>query len=135
MHLVNGIITVMQEQAIADTKALVESSTTQMLSGIWNGIVVMQASQISVAFNETFVHTLVSKRDRLISWLSYHHIYNPLITFMGKLVVPRQCFWNPRPMLLFPTMGHCSLWHPFFPCLVFGFPMQAVSPSNLNQIR
>ena len=54
---------------------------------------------------------------------------------VGKLVVPRQCFWNPRPMLLFPAMGHCSPWHPFFPCLVFGFPVQAVSPSNLNQIR
>ena len=53
----------------------------------------------------------------------------------GKLVVPHQCFWNPRPMLLFPAMGHCSPWHPFFHCLVFGFPAQAVSPSNLNQIR
>ena len=43
--------------------------------------------------------------------------------------------WNPRPMLLFPAPGHCSPWHVFVPRLVFGFPVQAVSPSNLNQIR
>ena len=53
----------------------------------------------------------------------------------ARIVVPHGKFWNPRPMLLFPAPGHCSLWHVFVPRLVFGFPMQAVSPSNLNQIR
>ena len=54
----------------------------RMPSGIWNGIIVVQALQISAAFSETFMHTLVSEMDRLVSWLSYHHIYNPLINFM-----------------------------------------------------
>ena len=53
----------------------------------------------------------------------------------ARIVVPHGKFWNPRPMLLFPTPGHCSPWRVFVPHLVFGFPVQAVSPSNLNQIR
>ena len=53
-----------------------------MPSGMWNGIVVVRVSRISVAFSETFTHTLVSERDRLVGWLSYHHIHNPPINFM-----------------------------------------------------
>ena len=60
---------------------------------------------------------------------------NDIAGTWARIVVPRGNFWNPRPMLLFPTPGHCSPWRVFVPHLVFGFPVQAVSPSNLNQIR
>ena len=59
----------------------------------------------------------------------------PTATTTARIVVPHGKFWNPHPMLLFPAPGHCSPWRVFVPHLVFGFPVQAVSPSNLSQIR
>ncbi len=56
-------------------------------------------------------------------------------SFVARIVVPRRKVWNPRPRSLFPVACICSPPRLWIPRLVFGFPVRAVSPSNLNQIR
>ena len=48
-------------------------------------------------------------------------LYINLHAVVAKLGVPALCYCSPPWVIV--------------PCLVLGFPMQAVSPSNLNQIR